>query len=697
MKKFRYFVPVVIVFILLFTLVSCDFSESSQGNEAQPALYYYENTNGVPDKDKWIAFIGNEWLYYDETGGTFSVSASGVYTLKTDGTIWARGSLSGEYFLLEKGGETIVYSDGETESLSEETTLAQMIYADAVKMGFEGSLDELIALLKGESGQSAYDIAVSHGYRGSEAEWIASLSGGDGQTPYIGSDGHWMVGEIDTGVSAAGTGIVKMEKVSTQNNVDTYTFYLTDGTTYDFTVTNGLNGEAAEKGTGIEKIERTSSEGDVDVYTISLTDGTSYDFTVTNGKDGEDALRISPEDIYNEAVEKGYAGTYLEFLGEFLAGQTVAEAANVSSSCFSTVSIMSVYYQNFIGVTRADASGTGIIYQINKRTGDALILTNYHVVYAANQVTAQGVAAPGIAEKLYVYLFGSEVVGNEYNPYRSYPGMFMEAEYIGGSMNYDIALLKITGSDRIKNSNAKAVTFADSNKVAMGDTVYAVGNGGGDGIAMTKGIINYTSETLSIKGADDVTDVSFRVLRYDAAVNPGNSGGALFNGEGHLVGVVNAKLIDQKVDNVGYAIPSNVAKNVVENILYYYERTGITPVEVKKLVFGISYTNSETYADFDERTGKISFRDNLHVESVKTDSLVAGQIIAEDIITKVKVERGGVETEYDLVRAYILADLALTIRAGDRITLTYERKTGNGTVIGEATFEVTDEDLVVSE
>ena len=120
------------------------------------------------------------------------------------------------------------------------------VYAYAQEAGFTGTLEELIAAFKGESGKSAYDLAVENGYSGTVNDWLATLigsSGKNGITPHIGSNGNWFIGEMDSGVKAAGdngVGITGIDKTGTQGLVDTYTITLSDGQTYTFTVTNGL-------------------------------------------------------------------------------------------------------------------------------------------------------------------------------------------------------------------------------------------------------------------------------------------------------------------------------------------------------------------------------------------------------------------------------------------------------------------------
>lgn len=703
MKK-KIIVSVLFVLALTLLLTSCG-KFGTPNEDGSKITYYFETKDGRLNADKWISFVENEWNYYDGQKGTTERNGNAI-TLKTEEGVWATGRFSDGNFILSKNGKAITYYALGNALPEKQVFTMKNVYEQAKDLGFEGTLDELIEMFRGPS---AYDSAVKSGYRGTEAQWIASLAGSDGQTPSIGQNGHWFVGDVDTGVTAAGAGITKIEKTATEENVDTYTISVSDGSAYVFTVTNGLNGEAAEKGTGIEKIEKTSTSGNVDTYTVTLTDGTDYTFDVTNGRDGKDgkdgrdghdgadAPALTIAELYEEAVQAGYTGTYLDFIAEYLPTGTEAEEAKVNAACFSVVSIICPYnYVQYGSVHYGASTATGVIYQINKTAGDAYILTNYHVTYASERTDEEGNADPGVCDKIYVYLFGSEVMGSEIISDADYPGMFIEAEYIGGSMSYDVALLKITGSDYLKNSNARAATIVDSETVSQNDTVYAVGNSGGDGIAVTKGVVNYLNDTFTAIGADGATVVSFRVLRCDAVINPGTSGGALLNNRGEMVGLVNGKMINSYYDSVGYAIPSNVAKNIAENIIYYYEQTGTAPVSVKKVLFGVTFTSSEAHAEYDVNSGKIIRYENFRVYNVNDDALVVGQIQKGDIITKMSIERNGVRTEYEVDRPYILTDLTLIVRAGDVVTLTYLRDVEGTETEGEAVIEITENKLTVA-
>ena len=103
------------------------------------------------------------------------------------------------------------------------------------------------------------------------------------------------------------------------------------------------------------------------------------------------------------------------------------------------------------------AAGSGVIYKLDKNRGEAYIITNYHVVYYSGANTENG-----ISNDITVYLYGQE--SSEYA---------IPAKYVGGSMNYDLAVLKVEASRVLAESNAMAAEFADSNEVAVLDQDHA--------------------------------------------------------------------------------------------------------------------------------------------------------------------------------------------------------------------------------
>ncbi|MDD4275885.1 MAG: trypsin-like peptidase domain-containing protein, partial [Clostridia bacterium] len=280
----------------------------------------------------------------------------------------------------------------------------------------------------------------------------------------------------------------------------------------------------------------------------------------TNGEDGTDGLdgEYAGQGLsaYQIAVENGFTGTVTEWLVSLQ-----GEKGDIGSDsvCYAVskaiLSVVSVYCEftitsQYTHISETETSaGAGVILSDDKASGTAYIITNYHVVYYAD-------ADSEISESISIYLYGME-----YEEYK------ISAIYIGGSLTYDIAVLKIENSTIYTNSDSCATKLENSNNVFAGDTAIAIGNPEAEGISATQGIISVDSEYISMTGADDITEVTFRVMRIDTAVNSGNSGGGLFNEDGELIGIVNAKTIEDTIENIAYAIPSNIAIYAANNII----------------------------------------------------------------------------------------------------------------------------------
>lgn len=325
---------------------------------------------------------------------------------------------------------------------------------------------------------------------------------------------------------------------------------------------------------------------------------------------------------------------------------TVAAA---SRALLSAVSVSAGYTVRGSGGTQTSyARGSGVIYSMSEDRGTAYIVTNYHVIYDASY---------GISEDIYVFLYGMEVSTHA-----------VRAEYIGGSMQYDLAVLKVTDSDILRASASVEASFADSDAVQVLETVIAVGNASGDGLSATVGHVNVQSEYISLYGADDATEITLRVMRTDAAVNPGNSGGGLFNAAGEVVGIVNAKSAEDSVDNIGYAIPSNVAKSMVENIIHYCDGTGKTSVYRMMLGITLSGTTNPT-VEYDEEAGTLTVREDVVIASVAYNGAAAGLLRTNDIIKSITVG----DTTVTVNRSYQVIDAMLLAREGMTVSITVLR------------------------
>lgn len=371
-----------------------------------------------------------------------------------------------------------------------------------------------------------------------------------------------------------------------------------------------------------------------------------------SGKDGQDAPAFTVEQMYDFAKQNGYAGDYSQFIKDYFASSSYQTQNAINKAIFSVVDVITSFTVSSLGgETKSHSAGSGVIYSLDKEKGDAIIITNYHVLYNRSSI-----ADDKIADEIYLYLYGSEQ-----------ENMKIPATYVGGSLTYDIALVKVENSEILKNSLAKEVCVADSNYIEVGSTAIAIGNPDAAGISATAGIISVDSEYITMRGADDLTTVTFRCMRVDTAINPGNSGGGLFNANGELIGIVNAKTVDSDIENMGYAIPSTLAVYVAENILWNVPsgRKGVS-----KGLLGIEVESAESKAVYNEEFQSVEIVERVRVANVTENSAVKNILQKGDYILKVQKD----DEVLDITRRFIIVDYMLSVRPNEKITVTYERE-----------------------
>ena len=386
---------------------------------------------------------------------------------------------------------------------------------------------------------------------------------------------------------------------------------------------------------------------------LTYSDGTEQNLGVVVGKDGADGTNgVDGKDGVNGQDGADGADGSLNITAN---GSSIPAASSkglrsaVSIVCKFQATVQQGGWRPGSGSTTTkeySSAGSGVIYQMDKAEGDAFIITNYHVVYDASSNTENG-----ISDDINVYLYGSEIEDKA-----------IEATYVGGSLYYDIAVLHIDNSEILKTSDACEVDIADSDKIVVGDDAIAIGNAQGLGISAAVGVVSVDSEHITMTAADGKTSVSFRVMRVDTAVNSGNSGGGLFDGEGKLIGIVNAKIVDDGVESIGYAIPSKIAVSIAENILDYCY--GTDNERVQRALLGITVSTSDSKAVYDSTTGLITIEETVSVYDVSEGSLADGVLQADDILVSATV--GGNTTH--ITRQYHVIDMMLDVRAGDVVT-----------------------------
>ncbi len=323
----------------------------------------------------------------------------------------------------------------------------------------------------------------------------------------------------------------------------------------------------------------------------------------------------------------------------------------ISKTLLSTVTIVAEFG------TSAGA-GSGVFYKVDREKGDAYIITNHHVVSSEDY---------SVATKINVYLYGMEL-----------SGYAIPATLVGGSVTYDIAVLKIENSETLKKSYAVPATLSDSDKVRVFDSIYAVGNAEGEGMSATKGIVSVESETLQLTGSDGSL-ISLRVMRFDAAVNHGNSGGGLYDENGRLIGIVSAKDVSYDVDNIGYAIPSNLVEKLVDNIIDNCD--GNSKTQLSKALMGITITAYVSGLEIDPENGSVYQVELVEVIEISEGSLASGKVLAGDIVNSITVDG----EKHDVSRMHHVTDSMLDARIGSTIVLNITR--GDQTM--DITFTVT--------
>lgn len=195
-----------------------------------------------------------------------------------------------------------------------------------------------------------------------------------------------------------------------------------------------------------------------------------------------------------------------DFNGNYLS------AEDVIKDCAQSIVVIET--QTMLG----SGAGSGVVV-----TDDGYILTNQHVIDQAMavKVTAQD-------------------------------GTSYEAEVIEENARKDLALIKINPQNK---NELQPASLGNPNDVEIGETAIVIGNPLGLGISASQGIISATGRTV---------DSKMQYFQIDAAVNPGNSGGGLFNIKGELIGIVNMKLAGEQIDGIGFAIPLDEATKYLE-------------------------------------------------------------------------------------------------------------------------------------
>ncbi len=499
---------------------------------------------------------------------------------------------------------------------------------------------------------TTYAMAQELGYTGTLDEFITLISGKDGKD---------------------GTKIISFEKTATNGNIDTYTIEYSDGTLHSFSVANGIDGVAANQGDSAYEVWAALPENQ---------GKTIYDFIeAIRGTDGENGSSVtSTETAVNYAL-----------------GSTLSVVAEFAKDGYTTTS-----------------AGSAIIYRDDAINNTLYLITNYHVVYCDRIYISQGYFAQYIpvddtSKDIKVYFYGMPYFTD------STTGKLtggIAATFVGGSYTNDIAVLALTGDSYTAyvdyrdtcgkvSSDADAAYFirpvTECSRIAsVGDSAIAIGNPEGTGISATSGIVSVASENISIALSDTKT-VNTRVMRIDAAVNSGNSGGGLFTSDGSWIGIVNAKTTADTIENIAYAIPHELVSAIADNILRGYAKQvaagdTTTPVSAQLPTIGITTKVTDRYATM--LNGTATIIDELTVDSIASGNYIAAALAAADSPHAIKVgdvlktaKIGGIT--YSLDRLHTLKELLFKVDSAQVIELNVVR---DGTPI-QLLIDIKDADI----
>lgn len=315
---------------------------------------------------------------------------------------------------------------------------------------------------------------------------------------------------------------------------------------------------------------------------------------------------------------------------EFNSDGTFMYTRDLVSAVRDSIVYIEVYI-NYRGNNTLYGTGSGIVI-----SSDGYILTNAHVTDGYDAYTVQ------------VSTTDPETGSGVSNKY--------DATLVGSDTDTDLAVLKIDAD------NLQVAVLGDSDALHLGDDVVAIGNPLGLETSVSKGIVSGLNRQLSDSNR------SLSSIQTDAAINSGNSGGALFNMYGEVVGVVNEKLINNYAENVGFAITINEAKDVINDLIskgYVTGRPilGITCIQVSEYVAAIQ-----------------NMTPGLYVTNIEKDLAIAkSELVVGDTITKIN---GTSVTSVDGV-----SEIIKDMKPGDTVSVTVVRTDSLGRDT-EMTFDV---------
>lgn len=373
--------------------------------------------------------------------------------------------------------------------------------------------------------------------------------------------------------------------------------------------------------------------------------------TVNDKKSGNsgDFVNVSQEETETSsetetaADEVQTAETVSDADGSAASGNTVADVAENSMPFMVAITTTGVeevqsYFSGQTYDQQFEGAGTGVIFDENE--DELLVVTNNHVIENADTLSV---------------CFSADLDDDQKDD------AVVEGLVKGTDSSHDIAVVAVKLADIPDDvkSQIRIASIGDSTKVKLGEQVVAIGNALGYGQSVTSGYVSALNREITVEG------VTNSMIQTDAAINAGNSGGALLNMNGEVIGINSAKASASGVEGMGYAIPTEDVKPILDNLKNVTTRTKVTDSEDQGFM-GIT-----PYDISDEAKQLYGVPAGAYVYEVQKGSAAeeAG-IVTGDIITKIDGVTISSRSElFDRMEYY---------RAGEEVTLTVEFKNDNG-------------------
>ena len=330
---------------------------------------------------------------------------------------------------------------------------------------------------------------------------------------------------------------------------------------------------------------------------------------------GEAQNELSESDGTESSPADEIASTFQDWDGTNLVQTTVTDVTEVVKAVMpSVVSVNNKYVEttSFWGQefsSEGSSTGSGII--VGKNDTELLVVTNYHVVEAAEELSVQ-------------FADGKQV----------------QAQMKGSDSDKDLAVIAVQLND-MESSTMSAIAIAqmgDSTQLTVGEPVIAIGNALGYGQSVTTGVVSALNRPIAVNTVsaqsqpqqDDMEVNTF--IQTDAAINPGNSGGALLNSRGQVIGINSNKIGGSAVEGMGYAIPISDAQPIIEDLMT--KQTRLRVEEENRGFLGI--TGIDVVSEYSQLYGMPK---GVYISSVSegTGAAAAG-LIRGDIITALNGE-----------------------------------------------------------